>query len=221
MDIVSDVRYSVLKEKIPDTDSPAHRILKGNLFDPEMNSFELANKNASTNHLIPKDKDKEKDKDKDTSAHNTLISKTNDEISNNNNINNNGAAIASNSDTTNVINIPELEYNTFITYKNKRTLTEKILFLLNILLLLVLLMFILSSLTKSNSDEKIITDTKQQQQHMGRQTGHFNSNSSNSGEYCDTDMCILVAGSIYKSLNKKVDPCDDFYEYRYRWVHVF
>jgi predicted metalloendopeptidase len=32
-------------------------------------------------------------------------------------------------------------------------------------------------------------------------------------DVCMTDNCILLSASIYNSMNRDVDPCDDFYEY--------
>lgn len=37
--------------------------------------------------------------------------------------------------------------------------------------------------------------------------------SSNRSDYCNSYRCILVSGSMYKSINKKINPCEDFYEY--------
>ena len=206
MDIVSDVRYSVLKEKTSSsTPNSNHRFFKANIFENEMNSIELST--TKNNSLLVNSTNNHITKEISHKANEDLISIASNLNKSTSNINNasinvvtttsslivNGAA---NLDQTNVINIPELEFNNFIAYKNKRTLTEKILFLLNIFLLLILLMFIFSSLSKQNS-EKIKEKYK------------FKGN----GNFCDTDACILVSGSIYKSLNKKVDPCEDFYEY--------
>jgi hypothetical protein len=206
MDIVSDVRYSVLKEKSSSsTPNSNQRFFKANIFENEMNSIELSTaKNNSllannTNHHITKEISLKTNEDLISIASNLNNSTSNINNASINMVTTTSSLIvngAANLDQTNVINIPELEFNNFIAYKNKRTLTEKILFLLNILLLLILLIFIFSSLSKQNS-EKIKEKYK------------FKGN----GNFCDTDACILVAGSIYKSLNKKVDPCEDFYEY--------
>ena len=215
MDIVSDVRYSVLKEKPASTPPNSnHRFFKANIFENEMNSIELSttpsknpllannnNNNNSINTHLTKEISLKTNDDLISLSSNLNINNNNSNI-NNNNVNAvtttsslivNGTA---NLDQANIINIPELEFNNFLAYKKKRTLTEKILFLLNILLLLILLMFILSSFTKQNNEKR-------------KEKYKFNIN----GNFCDTDACIIVAGSIYKSLNKKIDPCEDFYEY--------
>ena len=205
MDIVSDVRYSVLKEKSSSsTPNSNHRFFKANIYENEMNSIELS---TTHNNSLLSNNSNHLTKEISLKKNEDLISIANNLNNNTGNINNanlnavtttsslivNGVA---NIDQANVINIPELEFNNFIAYKNKRTLTEKILFLLNIFLLLILLMFILSSFSKQKNDKE-------------REKYKFKGN----GNFCDTDACILVAGSIYKSLNKKIDPCEDFYEY--------
>ena len=192
MDIVSDVRYSILKENSSNSNTN-HKKLIANIFENEMNSIELSNTN---NSLLVK---------KEINNNNSKITKliNNEDLMNiNSNANNITTSMLNNGaisiDQTNIINIPELEFNNFLAYKNKRTLTEKILFLFNIILVLILLMFILSSFSRQNDEMKKVT---------------FRSNFTLNGNFCSTDTCILVASSIFKSLNKKVDPCEDFYEY--------
>jgi membrane metallo-endopeptidase-like protein 1 len=80
--------------------------------------------------------------------------------------------------------------------KTKRTLLETILLFLVVLLLIVcFVMFLVTWRLK----QQIRNDSNQV--------------APNKTDYCNTYRCILVSGSMYKSINKKIDPCDDFYEY--------
>lgn len=86
--------------------------------------------------------------------------------------------------------------------KKRRTLLEKIQFV--IILLLVVVLFALF-VTLVNLRQKI------QEEQLNKTSNA--SSSSNRTDYCNSYRCILVSGSMYKSINKKIDPCDDFYEY--------
>lgn len=79
--------------------------------------------------------------------------------------------------------------------KKRRTLLEKLLFGIVILLLVVIFIF---GVVLESVRQKLVAVDK------------YNANQSN---YCNSYRCILVSGSMYKSINKKIDPCDDFYEY--------
>lgn len=89
--------------------------------------------------------------------------------------------------------------------KKRRTLLEKIQFV--IILLLVVVLFALF-VTLVNLRQKI-----QEEQLNKTSNASSSSNLSNRTDYCNSYRCILVSGSMYKSINKKIDPCDDFYEY--------
>ncbi|CAF0870341.1 unnamed protein product [Brachionus calyciflorus] len=42
---------------------------------------------------------------------------------------------------------------------------------------------------------------------------NYKQNLDKANNFCNTDRCLIVSASMYKSLNTHVDPCDNFYEY--------
>lgn len=79
----------------------------------------------------------------------------------------------------------------------KHTNAEKILILIIVLLSCIIAIYtfiILNRISHKEKDSKI-------------------NRLNNLSNYCMTDECILLSSSIYKSLNKDIDPCEDFYEY--------
>jgi hypothetical protein len=113
----------------------------------------------------------------------------------------NSFSFAENNKMEDEINLPNLEFtglnkNRFnksplIRFNERLTNLEKILILTVFLLFLVIFLMLLSFFSNilPNSNKSILSKS------------------------CMTNQCMLVAGTIYKSINHKVDPCDDFYEY--------
>jgi hypothetical protein len=199
MDIGSDVRYSVLREKNSDWQPDNEIELNSDHFnnrkleetdqkpnDPINEKFELAIKPKNAiinNHDQPLSKN-------DFTTH--RISVPNTKQSNNAN-NNNTETLISNSQ------IPGVQYLNASNIENKirkkRTILEKILF--SIILFLIVILFIVISLMLS----------------LRQEIKSSSNRTASSAEYCNSYRCILVSGSMYKSINKKINPCDDFYEY--------
>jgi hypothetical protein len=255
METTSDVRYSVLKEKLSEMDQTVWR--PDNLNESQMklksispvdgvhknnSKFSIKNIKSTTDELENSDDYMEDDsviinsspnfiKDKSyieivikddssstktttTSATNTL---TNNNLSRNNSSNNqrnNGkknnlsSSSNNNQDDLELNSLPSIEYaSRNISNLNKqnfnyaRTYLEKILFFIIIALLLIILVLCLNVFKNNpnniNDDELI----------------DINKNKTKNLPKCTSDKCLLVAVSIYKSLNDKIDPCDDFYEY--------
>lgn len=265
METTSDVRYSVLKEKLSEMDQTIWR--PDNLNDSQIklnqahsspneenvrkNSSKFSIKNlkstsaadelenlddymdddtaminSSSPHLI-KDKsyieivikdDSSSMRTTTTSATNTLTNinnlsrnnsskaQRNNSKNKNNNINNNNLNSCSinNQDDLELNSLPSIEYssrNNSNLNKQKinytRTYLEKILFFIIIALLLIILVLCLNVFKNNpNNIENEVNDVN-----------------NKTLPKCTSDKCLLVAVSIYKSLNDKVDPCDDFYEY--------
>lgn len=220
MEINSDVRYSALREKNSETESN---------WQPE-NEIELtAHKNLSDINLLQL-KFKNLDTDPTTAAggktgsgvaycdlrmENVNSSSGKSLISNASNMTsfnvgendqtiNNGM---SNNKRPNVEapSMPNVEYalnaNSVLSkIKRKRTSLENL--LLSLVVLLVLIIFIMIF---------VLVNLKQQQDKQ--QQSDESKKTDNATDYCNSYRCILVSGSMYKSINKKIDPCDDFYEY--------
>ena len=87
--------------------------------------------------------------------------------------------------------LPSVDYSSVSTEKfslKTRYLFEKILLLTIIVLLFVIFLLTFLSINYKKNLEK-------------------------SNNFCNTDRCLIVSSSMYKSLNTHVDPCDNFYEY--------
>ena len=81
---------------------------------------------------------------------------------------------------------------------SSHSFTETLLLVLVIVLLIVIFLLFASLITMNRRMNKLIPAVP---------SSLFNTS------LCTSDRCILVSSSIYKSLNRKVDPCSDFYEY--------
>ena len=208
MDITSDVRYSVLKEKPSVTDLNWNN--KETTLDEEISLNNVSssdiNKNNNSKHqqqlkLKGNMDEFELSSTKQPSAvklelqHNKIEVNDHLALSVDANASKNERANNAESDQQHVINIPSLEFSALHKFKNKRTFLEKFFFFI-INILLVIILVLLLGIYKP---------------YLG--SGDKNTNKKNSTTFCSSPMCILTSGSIYKALNTKVDPCDDFYEY--------
>lgn len=206
MDITSDVRYSVLKEKPSVTDLNWNN--KETTLDEEISLNNVSstdiNNNNSKHQLKLKGNMDEFELSSTKQANAVKFELQNNKIEANDhlalsvdatNASKNERANNAESDQQHVINIPSLEFSALHKFKNKRTFLEKFFFfIINILLIIILVLLLSIYKPYLSSSGK-------------------NTNKKNSTTFCNSPMCILTSGSIYKALNTKVDPCDDFYEY--------
>lgn len=155
----SDVRYSVLKEKIVTNDfrSSLNESSDANL-RPIIDEYEMPTSNTSDTNINNNNNSNSTKKD-----FQVLVQQ-----------------FDSNDQNNVLINQPS---------KIKRlTNTEKCLILLIVFLCLIISIYTFIILNRLNHD-------------------------SNDSKYCMTNQCIMLASTIYKSINKNMNPCEDFYEY--------
>lgn len=218
MDIASDVRYSVLKEKASEADSSwttdiplddeatvkSRRSSKASHLNKTKQSsideLELANQQQLTTN-INKNSDitiNQSKADENIKINfQTLKELANEPMT----IVNDHQQQQQHQQLDLEQNIPRLEFShsAMSTEKcrtSKRSVLERFLFIVIIALFLVIILMYFFILNKINPQNKILPN---------------GCNKNNT--YCNTDRCIVVSGSIYRSLNTKVDPCDDFYEF--------
>lgn len=103
--------------------------------------------------------------------------------------------------TSNVQNVPSLQFKNPLSGEQRglyqrQKYSQTVLLVLIALLAMIVAILILMLLNTSKKLSRIVDD-----------------HASLSNNICLTDRCLLVSGSMYKSMNREVNPCEDFYEY--------
>ena len=106
-------------------------------------------------------------------------------------------------------------HSNFAKYEMRRHLAKKVLILIIVVIVLFIILLAFSA-------SKMTTPTNGANNNNNNNDKHSNSSGDNSSHaarcsqadtFCLSDQCMLVASAIHQSLNKQADPCEDFYEY--------
>lgn len=192
MDIGSDVRYSVLKEKSSESTLSPDKPDDKEPF-PYSKEIILNDMDFSSDSNMIKLKSKANENEKNIFE---LTNKTQSDTSNK--TNNIDADSKIEIDDLDIRTVPSVNYShsNLSKLNNVQTnlMMNKVLLVLIAILLIFIFVLVVFVYDYKNEMNKIRNEKSQ-------------------NEYCDSYRCILVSGSIYKSINKQVDPCEDFYEY--------